>query len=99
MADLLRDLVVIEDGLLYSMAHNQAFVKEFPFLSGLQQLQQAKGCCSSAPAKKDTAYTAAKRTIAGLDSAKKVKLKALLKAKQARIIYTHSNGKQMNLTF
>ena len=42
-APAVQKLTIIEDGLLLSMAFNNKFTKEFPFLKGLQQYKGQTG--------------------------------------------------------
>ena len=87
-----RKLVVIEESLLVSMAQNQKFTKEFPFLKGLARYAASKGGCGGCGANrsnstKATVYTQAKQTIAGMGDVKKRALKKLLNAAKVRITY------------
>jgi hypothetical protein len=98
-------LYVIQNGTLQSMAANERFTREFPFLTSLRSLAPAKPGCGtcggggSPKAAADAAYAAALRTIAGLASDKKQRLKALLDAKQVRLFYRAADGRQIKLTF
>lgn len=98
-----RKLVVIEEGTITSMASNDTFKKEFPFLASLATKTANKrgGCggCGRAAAERTAVFTAAKQALAGMDSDKKRRLKELLNAAQVRITYKNNSGKLMQLTF
>lgn len=85
-----RNLVVLEDGLIRSMAADQRFTREFPFLASLKTAVAA-GCgrCGRRRQNADQAVAlqAARRTLAGLPADKKKKLLSLLNARQVRIRY------------
>jgi hypothetical protein len=102
MADNRRKLVVIENGTITAMASNPIFLRDFPFLASLGA-QQVKGkkCspCQKNKAQND-ALLRAKAVIAGLPSEKKRRLKELLNAREARLIYARAgDGKVIQLTF
>lgn len=98
-----RKLIVIESGLIAGMAGNPKFVKEFQFLGAIAKVKpKKKGCGTCARAAGETAalYAAAKRTIAGLDSDKKRKLKEMLNTEKARVTYVNPGSKKVvELTF
>ena len=102
MADLQHKLVLLSDGLLASMAANEQFRKEFPFITSLQAASARRsgcGSCGGANRQRAGVFQAAKKAFAGLDSARKQTLKRLLNAQQARIIYTRDDGRTIQLTF
>lgn len=88
MAQELTELLRIEESVLISMAGNPNFIKEFPFLKGLQQLsRKSTGCggCNKVASKRVQLVNAAKQSIIQMGAEKKRRLKRLLKAKQVRI--------------
>ena len=102
MADNRKTLVVVEEGTLVSMAHNAVFLREFPFLASLaNKVTKKGGCggCGRAGQERAAIFSAAKQTLAGMDSDKKRKLKELLNAKQIRITYKNASNKVIQLTF
>ncbi len=102
MAEGGRKLVVVEDGTIASMAGNAAFLAEFPFLASLRDAAVPKcgGCKSSSQARaRADLFGAAKRTLAGMASDKKRKLKELLNAQQVRITYKTAANRIVALTF
>ena len=101
----IRKLIIIEDGLLSSMASNKQFLSEFPFLKGLQQYAQGRqpgcGTCGGAAkvnAAKAVVFTAAKQTLAQMGDSKRRKLKQLLNAEKVRVTYK-SGSKIVQHTF
>ena len=92
---------VIEDGTLTSMANNKKILAAFPFLKSLQKAPKKPKCgkCGSGNQRRATVFTAAKRTLAGMGSAQKRKLKELLNTEQVRIIYRNERNKPVELTF
>jgi hypothetical protein len=95
-----RELVVIEEGNLTSMARSQQFVAEFPFLTALanQTARSGRSCCGGNVARQN-AFASAKQTLAGMDSEKKRRLKELLNANKVRVVYTNTSGRRVELTF
>ncbi len=100
-----RKLVVIDEGTLAGMAVNPAISAEFPFLKNLSTVTRAAGraggcgSCGAAAKQKSAAYAAAKLAIAGLAGDRKRKLKELLNAEAAQILYKNTSGKTENLRF
>jgi hypothetical protein len=88
-----RKLVIIEDSTLASMAANDSFVKEFPFL----QAPKRTGCGSCARNSTAGLFGSAKKAIAGLDSEKKRKLKEMLNTKELRVTYRTGDGRIVTL--
>jgi len=93
-----RELVVIQDGMLASMARNEKFTSEFPFLKSLNGFKK-KGCCRGADRRRAQAFQSAKRQIAALSSDKRQKLKQLLNTDKVRVLIRQSNGKVSEITF
>jgi hypothetical protein len=96
-----KTLVHLEDGVITGLAMNKTFLKEFPFLAGIQQAAKpGKGCnrCG-ANRQRYAAMLAAKRSFAGLASDKKRRLKELLNTKQVRVTYLDARNKAIVLTF
>jgi hypothetical protein len=95
-----RKLVVIEDGLLASMASNDAIRAEFPFIANLQHAKPAGGgCCGHGAAAHRSVFGGVKQTIANLTSAKIARLKELLNAEQLRVTYLDQRGRACTRTF
>jgi hypothetical protein len=85
-----RRLVVVEDGLLTTMANSPQYVSLFPFLAALQGKKKPGGCgsCSKDAQNRVQVYNAAKAAIAGMAVENKRKLKELLNAKEVRVRFT-----------
>ena len=94
-----RKMVVIEDSTLASMAANDAFVQEFPFLQKLRAAPPRGGCGGCNHNKTANVFAAAKKSVAGLDSERKRKLKEMLNTKELRITYRSGDGKIITLVF
>jgi hypothetical protein len=92
-----RKLVIIEDSTLASMAANDSFVKEFPFLQALRVAPKRTGCGSCARNSTAGLFGSAKKAVAGLDSEKKRKLKELLNTKELRVTYRTGDGRIVTL--
>jgi len=92
-----RKLVIIEDSTLASMAANDSFVKEFPFLQALRVAPKRTGCGSCARNSTAGLFGSAKKAIAGLDSEKKRKLKEMLNTKELRVTYRTGDGRIVTL--
>lgn len=84
-----RNLVVLEDGLIRSMAADQRFTSAFPFLGNLRGSEASCGRCGRRRRNADqaVALAAARRSLANLSTDKKKKLLELLNARQVRIRY------------
>lgn len=97
-----RKLIVIEDGLLSTMAASTAYTNEFPFLKALASVKnRTSGCgkCGRGNQEQAAVFRAAKAAIAGLSSDRKRKLKELMRAERIRVRYINSSQKQIELTF
>lgn len=95
-------LIVLENGVLASLAANSNYLREFPFLRRLATSGfNNKGCRSCARSNQATAdaYMSAKLSIAGLASDRKALLKTMLSTRQARVTYRRPDGKMIMLTF
>jgi hypothetical protein len=94
-----RRIVVLEESALSSMARNQAFVEEFPFLSQLAtpgQPAKNPGCGGCRGRTKVTRerlelVSQVKQTIAGMGEERKRRLKQLLHTQRVRISYRSGN--------
>jgi hypothetical protein len=95
-----KKLVTIEEGTLAALAANPVALREFPFLGALNRRGGGKSCkpCNRRRAEA-TGFGPAKKTIAGLDSTKKRKLKEILNAEQVRVLYKDGSGRVVQLTF
>lgn len=94
-----RKIVIIEDSTLASMAANDTFVKEFPFLQKLRVAPKRGGCGACARNSTAGLFASAKKAVAGLDSERKRKLKEMLNTKELRITYRTGEGKIVTLVF
>ena len=97
-------LVYIQDTLLETIARQDSFLREFPFLKAISRGSgRRKGCghCGGGQAARLTqnTYAIVKATIAGLSSDSKRRLKTMLNAKHVRVVYRASSGKGIELTF
>lgn len=92
-----KKLVTIENGTLAALAANKIALGDFPFLRAL--IGQKKGCGCKRDTSGPDRFAAAKRTLAGMASDKKTKLKRLLNTEQARLVYRDNGGKMISLTF
>ncbi len=101
---LKRKLVVIEEGMLATMALNPTIAKEFPILAPIAKLARGgtrAGCgtCGRAAQERAKLYQQVKLALAGMDSDRKRKLKDLLNTNSARLLYRDNAGKAQQLTF
>jgi hypothetical protein len=81
-------LLLIEDSVLFAMAGNPSFLKEFPFLSGLNEQTKAKGgCgrCGRSASRRINTTNGAKSSLIAMGVEKKQRLKKLLNAEKVRI--------------
>lgn len=94
-------LLLVEDAVLFSMAGNPNFVREFPFLSGLKSLSKAKpGCntCGRAASQRVSLINGIKSTLVSLGAERKQRLKKMLNTQQVRIRLAQG-GRVMVYTF
>jgi len=102
-APAVKKLVVLEEGVLISLANQPNFLKHFPFLKALKGMSSTKtsACCGAAKKANDARVKKlqqAKQTIGGMADDRKRLLKKLLNTKKARVSY--KNGKKIvNHTF
>lgn len=87
-----KKLVILEEGMLTSMANNPAFTKEFPFLKSLQhpqKLVKKGGCggCGRAGQQKAAVFTTVKQNLASMGDDRRRLLKQMLNATQIRLTY------------
>lgn len=86
-----KKLVVLEDGVLTSMAHSEAFLKEFPFIKTLQGTKPKKsgcgGCNAAMNARKADEFSRVKAAFASMGDDRKRVLKQMLNTRKIRIIY------------
>ncbi len=104
MSAPLRELVVIEDGTIAGMAAEARFLTAFPFLKTLSAVLTTSTSCSSCGGGstngRSDALKAARRSLAGLSSDRKIALKQMLNAKRVRLVYRDDNSdKGIKLTF
>jgi len=85
-------MVTIEDTLLRTMASDERFLTEFPFLRELKPQAKKVGCgrCGKKKTSSDepVLLNAARSQISAMSQDKKRKLLQLLNAEQARIRYS-----------
>lgn len=91
-----RPLVVIENGLLQTMATNPKYVTLFPFLVPLQRAGQAgRGkCCGERARERLALFERAKAAIAMSSPETRDKLKEILRARQLRVRYLEGSKVQ-----
>jgi hypothetical protein len=98
-----RKLVHVDEALLTTMAHSAAFRREFPFLASVARKSKPgrAGCggCARAQGERSRTFQAAKAILAGLDSAKKRRLKELLGTRAVRVSFVRAGGQRVELTF
>jgi|JI10StandDraft_1071094.scaffolds.fasta_scaffold467061_1 hypothetical protein len=88
----LREMVVLDDATLRSMAVNQQFTSEFPFLSAVAAKTGSCGRCSRNRATAQAQnLDAVKRTLTAMTADKKKRLLQLLNTKQVRLRYREGN--------
>jgi len=100
-------LIVLENGVLDSMANNKKFTTEFPVLLKLQQDNQARsaggkkscGGCPGSNRNRGDIYQTVKQTLAGLATKRKSKLKEMLSTDKVQIVYRSNSGKAIKKTF
>lgn len=100
----MKDLVVIEDSTIASMARDTAFATAIPCLFNQQAiLTPTNNGCGSCARRKAEAQRAAlssiKACLAGMSLEKKNELKTLLDAKQVKIVFTTQTGQVSYTTF
>jgi hypothetical protein len=83
------------------VANNKKFLAAFPVLKSLQKAPKKRGCgrCGAGNNKRANVATSVKRTLAGMGSAQKQKLKDMLNAVRVRIVYRNERNKIVELTF
>jgi len=95
-------LIVLENGVLESMAHSKEFLNAFPVLKKiLAEKVESQGCggCGSAAASRADTYQTVKQTLAGLATRQKSRLKEMLDTDKVQIIYRGSSGKAIKNVF
>jgi|694.fasta_scaffold137971_2 hypothetical protein len=101
----MRDLVVIEDSLIFSMLNDTAFTNTIPCLFGKKDifLTNATGGCSSCSQKRQERRRAEiariKACLAGLSTEKRAELKKLFNTQKIRIVYTTAGNQTAQVTF
>jgi hypothetical protein len=96
-APALRKLVIIEEGLILSMATSAQFLAEFPFLRSAASLatnlagQPCNSCGGKANTGRSEVLTKLKQTLAGMPDTQRRKLKELLNAAQVRVTFKQGN--------
>lgn len=92
-------LVTIEDHVILRMIRDERFLTEFPYLQTQKQALATTTCCGGKNRQaRQVDYNAVKRYLAELPDDKKLRLKQLLPAQQARVHYRADN-RTVTLTF
>ena len=101
-----RQLVVIDDSMLYAMASDARFVQAFPFLKGIASVRSrtqnnSGGCAKCRQTNRQVAsgVNAIKQAIAHLGQPQKLRLKQLLNAVSVRVVYMDTGGRSISHTF
>lgn len=101
----MRDMVVIEDSLIFSMLNDTAFSTTIPCLFGKKDmfLTNAGAGCSSCMQKRQERRRLElgriKACLAGLSTEKRAELKKLLNTDKIRIVYSTAGGQTAQVTF
>ena len=101
MTDSRRHLVVLDNGLLLSLAQQEEFTREFPFLKQLHGVRGSCGGCQRASHTQNQLLNSAKQAFQALTGERKAKLKELLNARQLRVTYLTATAKprKLQITF
>lgn len=100
----MKELVVIEDSTIASMARDATFTASIPCLLNQQAVLTPAntGCGSCARRKAETqraALATIKACLAGMSLEKKNELKTLLDTKQVKVVFTTPTGQVSYTTF
>jgi hypothetical protein len=100
----MKELVVIEDSTIASMARDSTFTSAIPCLfNQLAAIQPPATSCGSCARRKAEGQRAAlaniKTCLAGMSQEKKNELKALLDTKQVKIVFATATGQISYTTF
>jgi hypothetical protein len=100
----MRALVVIDDGLIFSMLNDPAFNTTIPCLFGKREIfKNATGGCSSCAKKKQDnrrqEMMRIKACLAGLSDEKRKQLKQLFNAERVRVMYSDAAGQIIQVNF
>lgn len=95
MSETLKHLVVIDNGLLLSMAQQERFRQEFPFLRQLGPIKSSSCApCGKAVSGHGRLLNSAKQALYALTGEKRAKLKELLNARQLRVAFVRNGNKR-----
>jgi hypothetical protein len=92
-------LVILNDTLIRSMASNEKFVRDFPFLGNVKKANGVKRRCCGGGRAVSQILQAAKGAFAGLSPDKRKLLKQLLNAEKVRVTYRDSSRRMVEQTF
>ena len=98
--ELIKPLIVIQEGILAEMANTPVLVQAFPFLAMVKGARKT-GCgrCNKTAAVRAETYQTVKKLIVGMAGDQKQKLKELMHATSIRVLYRRDDGKTGDLTF
>ena len=101
----MRDVVVIEDSLVFAMLNDSAFNTTIPCLFGKKDIFLTKsgaGCSSCSQkrqARRREELQRIKACFAGLSAEKRDELKKLLNTQKIRVVYNTASGQTAQITF
>lgn len=100
----MRQLVVIDDGLIFTMLNDNAFASTIPCFFNKREIfnQPLSSCGSCAQKTQDRRrkeMATIKMCLAALSPEKKQELRTLLDAEQVRVVYVNNAGQVVQLTF
>lgn len=98
----MRDLLVLEDGVVRAMIQDAAYRAVFPFLQKAADKLTSGGCgrCNRQRHQAEAnLMTEVKQAIASMPSSKKIELKKMLQANKVRLHYRTVSGQPQRLTF
>lgn len=100
----MRPLVVIDDGIIFSLLNDAAFAASIPCLQNKKEifatsLSSCGSCARKRQERQKKEMTTIKACLAGMSTEKKNELKKRLNAQQARILYVNNANQVVQLTF
>ena len=97
----MQNLVVLENSLLQSMAGNERFTREFPFLKTLATARRP-GCgrCGGRLSNRNQAamLNTVKRMFHSLAAPQRLRLMTLLDTQKIQVVYQQPNGQTLKVT-
>jgi hypothetical protein len=96
-----HNLVVIENHLIDSLAANDMFRREFPYLAALVRPKTGQGCrrCPKKQRATLAEYRTFKDNLAALQPEEKIRFKQFLNAKQVRVVHVNAANRITNRIF